>query len=308
MQIFILSPNKDAIFTDEQIKQLGSAGEVVIDTEPKALTQVKGLYSSDEEKILAMDPDFIDWKFPTTEALENIRNLKAICLQTTSFSWLDVDAAAAKGIPVVNLRGFSSEAVAEYVLMMTLSIARKMPLIIKDGYKQDFVKHQGVELKGKTAAVIGLGRIGSRIAELMEGIGMNVVYWSKHEKSTRYRYLELAEIFKSADVVFPTVAQNDETTSLITDEMLKSMKPDAMFVSIAHKVYNHPLLLNLVKSGQLFGYAFEGDNENPSNYEGNVFAVPAVAWATDGSMTANGKMWTEAILNAAKDEFPTRIN
>ena len=276
-------------------------------TDPKLLENHSDFLSDESEKIVALDPDYFNWSF-SKDNIAVLKNVKAICLATTSFSWVDVQAASQLGIPVTNLRGFSTEAVAEYTLLMTLSVARKMPLVVKDNYKQDFVRHQGVELRGKTAAIIGLGRIGERIAKLMESIGMNVVYWSKSEKENRFKKIELVDLFKTADVIFPTLAQNQETENLITDEMLMSMKPEAIFVSIVHKVYNHDLLLKLVKESKIFGYAFEGDNENPLKYEGNVFASPAIAWATKESMESNGIMWTDSILAAANNEFPTRIN
>lgn len=308
MKIYIFSPNVSGIFSENLLEKIRASAEVVIETQPRALSEVAGLYEDTSEKLLAIDPDFFNWDFPTKEALEKIPSVKGICLATTSFSWLDVKEASERGVPVTNLRGFSTEAVAEYVLMMTLSVARKMPLVIKDGYAQDFVKHQGIELKGKTAAIIGLGRIGTRIGGLMQGVGMNVVYWSKHSSDDRFEKRELAEMFRTADVIFPTMAQNDETKGLITDEMLKSMKPASMLVSIAHKIYNHELLLELVKTGAVYGYAFEGDNEDPRKYEGNVFASPAIAWATGDSMRLNGEMWTNSLLEALDGNFPTKIN
>jgi lactate dehydrogenase-like 2-hydroxyacid dehydrogenase len=273
MKLYIFTPNKDALFTPQLEQKLSEVFEVIFYTNPSPL-KVHGEFIADEsEKIVALDPDYFNWSF-TKEDIDLLKNTKALCLATTSFSWVDTGYAKEKGIPVTNLRGFSTEAVAEFALLMTLSVARKMPLVVKDGYKQDFVKHQGIELKGRTAAVIGLGRIGNRIAELMEGVGMKVVYWARSDKNPKYERMELADIFKKADVILPAVAQNEETASLISNEMQKSMKSDAMFVSIIHKIYNHDLMLELAKEGRIYGYGFLGDNESPLSYEGNVLAYP----------------------------------
>ena len=131
-----------------------------------------------------------------------MKNVKAICLQTTSFSWIDVAEAKKQDIPVMNLRGFSTEAVAEWAFMMTVNVARKLPLIIKDGWKQDFSKHQGVELKGKTAGIVGLGTIGTRIAEICNGLGMEVVYWSRKSKDERFSFTELDDLLKKSRFYF----------------------------------------------------------------------------------------------------------
>ena len=60
--------------------------------------------------------------------------------------------------------------------MITMNIARKITVVAQDKWKQDYIKHQGIELRGKTAGVVGLGRIGTAIAENMAGLGMNVQY------------------------------------------------------------------------------------------------------------------------------------
>ncbi len=307
MKIFVLSPNKDAVLTSELIETLKSIGEVVFCTTPTPLAEVPGLFDSDGEKIVALDPDFCDWK-ADTETITTIPGLKAVCLQSTSFSWIDTNYLQEKGIPVTNLRGFSTEAVAEWALLMALSLARKIPLVVKGGWNSDFVAYQGVELAGKTAAIIGLGRNGKRIAELAKGIGMNVMAWSHTSSVENVDMVTLSEIFSKADVIFPCVADNIDTKKLITDDLLASMKPTAIFVSTIHLIYNHKLLLDMVKEGKLYGYGFEDDGPNFLKYDGNVWASPQLAWATDGSMEKNGELWAEAIVLAAQGQFPTRIN
>src|SRR3981081_364681 len=103
MKIFIISPNADVLFTPELKAKLDTAGEIILNKDIKPLSEVTELFAGDEERILAIDPDFCEWKVPN-EIIDKIPNLKAICLQTTSFSWVDVNYAKEKSIPVVNLR------------------------------------------------------------------------------------------------------------------------------------------------------------------------------------------------------------
>ena len=306
MKIFILSPNKKAVFTPELINQLEKSGELIFETKPKSFEEISQLFESGQ-KIIAADPDFFDWKFPV-DILDKVPDLKAVCLETTSFSWIDIAYAKEKNIAVTNLRGFSTEAVAEYAFMMTLGAARKLSLVIKDNFKQDFLKDQGIELKGRTMGVIGLGRIGARFGEICEGFGMNVIYWSKNSRNEKWKFVELKELMTAADVIFPALARNNETADLLSDSLLRSMKRSAIFVGVAHGSYNHEVLLEMAKQGQIYGYAFEEENGNPLGLEGNVFALPSIAWATDGSMKANGEMWTASIIAAAKGDYPTRVN
>lgn len=307
MKIFILSPNADTLFTDKQVKQLKGAGNIVFQKKIIPFEKVNGLFNDKEGRILAIDPDFCDWKVPN-KVIDKVPNLKAVVLQTTSFSWLDVDHIGKKGIPVVNLRGFSSIAVAEWATMMAVNLARKVSVVVQDGWKQDYVKHQGIELRGKTAGIVGLGNIGTAIAENCQGLGMKVQYWSKTSSDKRFKKVGLENLIKTSDVIFPAVAQNDETKSLITDKMLRSMKKSAIFVSIVHHVYNHELLLKMAKEGKIYGYGFETSKPEFGKYKGNVWAGPELAWCTEDSMRKNAEQWVQAIVNASKRKYPTRVN
>jgi lactate dehydrogenase-like 2-hydroxyacid dehydrogenase len=237
-----------------------------------------------------------------------MQNVKAICLQTTSFSWIDVKHAKDKGIPVTNLRGFSSEAVAEFALTLAFGVARKLPLVAQANYQQDFVKHEGIELKGKTAGIIGLGRIGSNIASLTKGIGMRTLYWSQNSRNSDFEYCELSELLSTADVVFLSLAQNNATESILTPELIRTMRPSTIFVSTTHQIYDHDLMIKMVQEGQLYGYGYEKDNGNPKDIAGNIYCLPAIAWATEESLEANVLMWTDSIISAEQGEYPNQIN
>ena len=258
MKIFIISPNAETQLTEEHRNALKAAGDLSILSEIKPFDQLTDLYDGDEPRIVAVDPDFCDWKFPN-EVIDKIPNLQAICLQTTSFSWVDIDYAAKKDIPVVNLRGFSSIAVAEWVVMLTLALARRLPVVIKDEWKLDYEKHRGFELRGKKAGVIGIGHIGSAVAENLKGLGMDVQYWSRNSLDERFNRVELDELMRTSDVIVSAVAHNDETESLLSDDMVKSIKSTALLVDITHPIYNTELVLQLAADGKIGGYAFEDE-------------------------------------------------
>jgi lactate dehydrogenase-like 2-hydroxyacid dehydrogenase len=263
MKLYIFTPNRSALFTPELEAELERNFDVTFYTEIKPLEDHGEFLIDESEKIVALDPDFFDWSFKQ-DKIDMMKNVKAICLQTTSFSWIDSEYAQSKGIPVLNLRGFSQEAVAEYALFLAFGVARKIALVAQNNYVQDFVAHQGIELKGRTAGVIGLGRIGSSIASLCKGVGMNVQYWSRSTKNDSYQYASIEELLKTSDVVFVSLASNDETIKILTDDLLKTMKSDAIFVSIAHKIYNRDLIIEMVQTNKLYGYGCERDNGSPT--------------------------------------------
>jgi len=195
---------------------------------------------------------------------------------------------------------------------MMFSLARQIPRLIKDNFPldfdADFMKYRGVQLKGKTAAIIGLGHNGSAIAERCKGLGMKVVYWSPSSTNDAYTRLELDELMRTADVIFPAFAKNDETHMLITEDLLASVKPSAMIVDIIELDDSKAAIIDMVKTGRLFGYGFEAKPSTFSKYEGNVWAAPAYAWVTFESMYNGEAKLVENIIEASKDQFPNRVN
>ncbi|MEN9852648.1 MAG: hypothetical protein RI996_591 [Candidatus Parcubacteria bacterium] len=307
MKLYIFSPNKKAIFSDLLLSQLENNYEVIFHETPTPLLQHADFINDIDEKVIALDPDYFDWKF-TSEDIDLCKNVKAFCLQTTSFSWMDTEHAKERGVPVLNLKGFSREAVAEFAFLLALGVARKLPLLIQAEYKQDFIAHQGIELRGKTAGIIGLGNIGTNIAENCKGFGMKTLYWSKNTRNDKFEYRELVDLLETADVIFVTLAYNQETATILTDELLKKMKSTSIFVSIAHKLFSENTIIEMVQNRNLYGYGTEEENGNPTKIKGNILILPAVAWATNESMSANGEMWTNTILQLKKGAYLNRVN
>jgi glyoxylate reductase len=137
---------------------------------------------------------------------------------------------------------------------------------------------------------------------------MNVVYWSRSSTNDAYKKLSLDEVLTTADVIFPATAKNKETVSLINDDMIKTIKKEAIVVDIVHAMFNHQMLLDMVAAGDLYGYGFEGEPKDFTKFEGNVWAAPAYAWATYESMYNSVVKLVDNIVSASKGEFPTRVN
>lgn len=312
MKAFVFDPLWDELITEDLLSRLKASDiELIVTKEIAPLSECAALFEGDEERILCLNPDYVGWKL-SSDDYKNIPNLKAILGAATSFSWVDTTYANDKQIPVCNIRNFSTEAVAEWAITMLVNVARQTPRLIKDDFPldfdKDFMKYRGIELHAKTVGIVGLGNIGSAIAKRCAGLGMNVTYWSKSPKESVYQQTELAELFANSDVIFPTMALNDETKNLITPELLSSMKPSAMFISVVHELFDEELILNMVKDGKLFGFGYEASPATFSTHVGNVWAAPAYAWVTDGSMANSMTKWVENMVDATNGKFPNKVN
>ena len=172
-------------------------------------------------------------------------------------------------------------------------------MVIKNEWKPVGVTEPFL-LRGKTAGVVGLGRVGTRIAEVLKGIGMEVVYWSRSSQDDRFSRLTLPDVFSAADLVIPALAVNEETKQLITHEILDSMKSNAIMVGInrVRELWDEDYVIQKVEAGELVGYSYEGAEDGPvSKHTGNVWVLPHISWMTKDSMENLERIWTENILS-----------
>jgi phosphoglycerate dehydrogenase-like enzyme len=311
-KLIVLDPLWNELVTPEQNKLLEAAGfELFVDSKPKSLLKIKGLFGGNEPRVLVVNPDYVNWKL-TSEDYENIPHLKGIFIESTGYEWVDKVAANKLAVPISNIKAFSTQAVAEWAIMMMQNVARKTPLLIKANFpldfNQDFLKFQGIELKGRTAGIIGLGHIGSAIAERCRGLGMNVIYWSRNSMDEAYQKVSLNRLLATADVIFPATAKNTETEALVSPSMMRTMKPHAILIDITHSMFDHKLILEMVANGKLYGYGFEAGPGEFTSYVGNVWAAPSYAWDTDNSFDNCIAKVVSNLLASAKGDYPNRIN
>ena len=168
--------------------------------------------------------------------------LKLICEAATGVNNIDLEAAAARGIPVRNVAGYSTDSVAQETFMHILSLAgnaQYFDSVVKDGrYSRSGiftdVSQPFIELAGKTLGVIGMGTIGTKVAKIAEMFGMKVVYYSTSGASHRKEYpsLPLDRLMSESDVITVHAPYNDRTAGLVAEKELRMMKPSAFIVNM----------------------------------------------------------------------------
>jgi lactate dehydrogenase-like 2-hydroxyacid dehydrogenase len=307
MKFYLIVPDKECGLTSEQQKQLAMYGEVVIIQHKGKLALLTELTQDNDEKILALDPTVFDWDLDVA-ALDHIPNVKAVITQSTSFDWIHPKELASRNIIGCNCPGFSSESVAEYAICMAIEVARRLPVYIKNNWKIDW-SVKPMLLKGKTLGVIGMGRIGKAMAAAGKGIGMDVIYWSRKTRHNDYTFTELAELFQKADVLMPALVENDDTKRIISNDLIDTMKPSAVIVGIGRvkALLPEAYILEKVAQNKLGGYALEGEGAKPLHeYQGNVWALPPMAWISQESLTNLIAMWVDNMV-AIADNKPKNI-
>ncbi len=301
MKIYI-TYKKDR-FTKEQIKNLQAVGETIFLEDFFDLDNAPYL-KEDEEKILVVDPDWYNWDINANH-LSKIKNLKGVCLATTAFDWIDLEYCKENNILVTNVPKYSTDSVAEYAIFLMMALAKKFPMQLKKDYKMEYSKSMlTTEIRNKTLGILGLGTIGSKIAELGSSLGMNVIYWNRTKKDCNYKSVDLETIFTTADFIIPTFATNEETKKLISDDLINKMNNNALINVINNptEIYNHELLIKRAEEGKV-SYAFEiyDDGKKMYDYKGNIMATAPYAFYTKESIERLLDIWTKNAIAIANN-------
>jgi len=157
--------------------------------------------------------------------------------------------------------------------------------------------------------IIGLGNIGTRIAEYGDRMGMRVIYHSKSKKDTFFQKVSLKKLLKTADFIFPTFAVNKQTKQLLTKENINLIKPTSFIISIIDKnAINYAYLVRQVNQEKLAGFAYETTTfDGQRKYKKNILAVPPLAWYSKESLERCYESLTETIISATTNNPINRV-
>ncbi len=243
------------------------------------------------------------------DVLRACPRLKFIDVAFTGVDHVGLDAARERGIAVSNASGYSNEAVAELVLGMALSLARNVRQVEDrcraGGTKDGLV---GWEIRGKTVGIVGLGRIGSRTAELFHAFGARVLASSRTvhaDTPDHIRQVSLEELLGQSDIVVLHCPLNDSTRGLIDAGKLALMKPSALLINAARgPVVVEADLAAALEKGVIAGAGIDVfDREPPLDVNApllrapNALVTPHVAFATRESMSLRAEIVFENLAN-----------
>ena len=208
------------------------------------------------------------------EEMDAALNLKLICVAATGVNCVDVDYAASKGIPVKNVPAYSTESVAQVVFMHILNM-------VGHGMYFNEICHNGsysrsgmfsdvmnpfFELNGKRMGIIGMGNIGTRVAQLASAFGMEVAYYSTSGTGhcKEWPSIGLEELLEGSDVLSVNCPLNQRTKDLITYTEMAMMKPQAYIVNCSRGgIINERDLVRALNDGLIAGAAVDTFETEP---------------------------------------------
>lgn len=224
---------------------------------------------------------------------------------------IDLDAATARGIAVVNAPDASTISAAEHTIALLLAQARRIPeadASLRSG-RWDRSALQGVELYGKTLGIIGLGRIGAQVAKRAGAFDMVILAYDplitdEQAAASGARLVSLDELLAAADFVTIHAPRTSDTRQLVDADALGRMKPTARVVNVARGgIVDEEALASAVAGGTIAGaavdvFAVEPTTESPLFEERQIVVTPHLGASTAEAQLRAGTSTVEAVIAA----------
>lgn len=257
----------------------------------------------------------------TAEIIAAAPNLKVIAKHGVGYDNIDVAAATARRIAVVTTPKANAVSVAEHILSLMLCLANRICPANADLRAGKFKRREdytGVELKGKTLGVMGLGRIGSETArKCRSGFGMNVIAYdplltAETFELTGYKRADtVGQLLEEADFVVLCLPLTTETASIVGAKELSWMKPSAFLVNTSRGgLVDEAALHTALSEGRIAGAAMDVFVEEPVSADhpllslDNFIATPHVAGSTREAMRRMATDLAEEIVRVLSGERP----
>jgi glyoxylate reductase len=296
------------------VEMLEAAGEVVyldVESPPSRERLMEAVAGA--TVVLTMLSDRVDEELFAAAG----EGLRCVCNVAVGFDNVDLAAAARRGVAVTNTPGVLDDATADLAMALILAASRRIvegDRLVRSGepWRWGMTFMLGRDLRGRTLGVLGLGKIGAKVAERARSFGMEIAYSGRHpaEAADRLdaRRLSLEELLESADVLTLHCPLTDETRHLIGAAELALMKPTAALVNAARgPVVDEAALVEALRSGQIAAAGLDVYEDEPRVHPDllvmeNVTMTPHLGSATVETRAAMAELAARNAIAAARGE------
>ena len=235
---------------------------------------------------------------------------------------IDVEAATKQGVMVVNAPQSNVLSAAEHTMALILSIARNVPQAHSalTAGRWERSKWEGIELAGKTLGILGLGRIGTLVAQRARAFDMRLVAYDPYVSAERGRELgvemtTLERVVEQSDVLTIHLPKNKETTGIINADMLKRAKRSLRIVNVARGgIADEADLAEALRNGTIAGAALDVFTKEPVTDSplfglGNIVVTPHLGASTREAQDRAGEVVADMVQLALNGDFvPFAVN
>lgn len=252
------------------------------------------------------------------------KRLRGIVKYGVGVDNIDLAVARALGIPVANCPDYGSSTVADHAFALLIALARRLTLqdarFRRDGWYWPQVDLCGLDLEGKTLGIIGLGRIGRKMARRAAGFEMRIIAYDPYVNSATGEFdnsvtmVSLEDLLASSDFVSVHCTLTRETRGLVGEAALRRMKPSAYLIDVSRgAIIDEPALLRGLKKGWLAGAGLDVFPHEPLPVGHpllsmpNVVLTPHLAWYTHEAAARQSQQAADAVLDLLQGRRPRSV-
>ena len=239
------------------------------------------------------------------ELLDRAKRLRVIGRAGTGLDNVDLAAAQEQGVRVLNTPGANANAVAELTLGLMIALQRGLDRAFQERHKP---KRYGRELQGQTLGIVGLGKIGGRVARLAHAFGMRVLGYDVLPEAGPSEIVErvpLEELLRQSDGVALHVPLTDETRGLLDERAIARMKEGAWLINTARAaIVDEAAVLRALDEERLSGYAADVWEDPRVPEHPGVITTPHIGAQTEEAQRNAGLGIVEKVLAALRENRP----
>lgn len=310
MEIRVLAtPRSFALTSPEPVHMLEEAGYQVLRLERPADGTITATMMA--EAIKDVQAIIIGIEPLNRAVLEHAQDLRLISKYGVGMDNIDIETARSRGIALGWTPGANSNAVAELTLGLMFALARRIPQADQALHAGHFERVRGIELHGHVLGVIGLGRIGARVAQAASCLGMQVLAYDPfltQSPSSEVNLVDLGQLLKYADVISLHLPLTEQSRHMIDAQALNAMKPGALLINTARGgIVDEQALYEAIQSGKLGGAAIDCFGQEPATdspllHLRQVIGTPHIASHTQEASEAMGRMAAENVVAGLKGQ------
>lgn len=237
----------------------------------------------------------------TKETIDKCPNIKLIAVLATGYNVVDYNYAKEKGIPVANVPTYGTQIVGQYAVGLLMEICSHYghhAQTVAEGKWENnadwcYWDYPMIELYGKTAGIIGLGRIGQATAKILNSMDMKVIAYDAYESEAGKKlaeYVDLDTLFAQSDVIFLHCPLFPETEGIINKENIAKMKDGVILINNSRgQLVVEQDLADALNSGKVYAAGLDVVSTEPIKGDNhllkakNCFITPHISWAAQAS-------------------------
>ncbi len=261
----------------------------------------------DKDAVITYVHDKLD-----SQIIESASNLKVISNYAVGVDNIDLAAAKKKGILVGNTPDVLTYATAELALTLMLNCGREIKSAYTDAINKKWKKwipmgYLGPGLQKATIGIIGLGRIGRKLAQMLhDGFGAKVIYYSREDKKVPFaHYVDLETLYQKSDYISVHMASNQHTRSFFRMSQFNKMKNSCIFINTARgDLVEEADLIKALDDGQISYAGLDVTSPEPPEKDSplysheKIFLLPHIGSATFFAREEMGRIAAENVVRA----------